>query len=83
MSTYISQGPGTGEKIMFVILGIVFIAFLAYIPFMIANKQERLERAWQEQGCQMYDTEVINNIPAKCHNDFTDHYKAQELRKQP
>jgi hypothetical protein len=61
----------------------LFIAFVAYVPFMIQNKEERLEKAWQEQGCKMYDMERPQDVPAKCSNTFTDHYKPQEQRVQP
>lgn len=84
MSTYIGGGPESKlEKAMYWLLGIVFLAFLAHIPFMLIDKQERLERAWQEQGCQMYDMQRTQDVPAKCSNQFTDHYAPQDARLQP
>lgn len=83
MTTYIGGEPSKLEKAGYIILGIVFVAFLAYIPFMLINKQERLEQAWQDRGCQMYDMERPQDVPAKCSNQFVDHYAPQDARKQP
>lgn len=83
MTTHIGGEMGVSEKIGAIALLILFISFLIYIPFMIANKQERLQQAWQTQGCQMYDDRKIADIPVKCHSEFIDHYAPQEMRKQP
>lgn len=85
MPEYIGGGPATGwEKAMYWGLGLLMVAFLISVPFMIQDKQERLEKAWNDQGCRMYDEETkLDDIPAKCKADFIEHYKAQDARLQP
>ncbi len=80
---YIEQGPGRGEKVFLTILAVVFISFLISVPFMWHDKQQRLEKAWRDEGCQMYDNEMVSNVPAKCQTYFVDHYKGQNQRVQP
>lgn len=80
---YIEKGPSKGEKVMYWGLGLLMIAFFISVPFMWRDKQARLDKAWADMGCEMYDEEKATDIPAKCSNYFTDHYKAQEARKQP
>lgn len=71
------------EKISFAALILVFIAFIISVPFMASDKEKRQQEAWQEKGCQMYDDQKIEEVPAKCHSEFIDKYKSQELRAQP
>ena len=83
MATYMGGETSTLEKVMYWVLGIVFVAFLISVPFMLMDKQERLEKAWQDKGCQMYDMEKPQDVPAKCSKTFTDHYAPQDARLQP
>ena len=82
MST-IGQETSTLEKVLNIALGLLFVAFLVSVPFMIRDKQARIDKAWSTKGCQMYDDAAIKNVPAKCQGDFIDHYSPQELRYQP
>lgn len=82
MSTYLEGPTSTAEKFMYIFLCIVVIAAIACIPLMIADKQNRLDEEWKNNGCQMYDKDKVSDIPAKCNNDFVDHYKSQDSRKQ-
>ena len=61
----------------------LFVAFLIALPFMIMDKQEREAQLWQDLGCRKYDEVKQSDVPAKCANTFTDHYKPQEQRVQP
>lgn len=83
MTTYIGGETSKLEKFGYIALAILMLAFLAYIPFMLIDKQQRLEQAWQTQGCEMYDTYPSEQVPAKCKNDFVDHYAPQDARTQP
>lgn len=82
MSTYTGKTT-TMDKVMYVGLGLLFVAFLISVPFIVADKQKRLDQEWRDKGCQMYDMDRVVNIPAKCNNDFTDHYNPQPTREQP
>ena len=75
--------PKPSDKIVPIVCGIIFATFLAYTPFMVADANKRKEQKWQEQGCQMYDGFKASDVPAKCSNYFTDHYKPQTPRTQP
>ena len=79
----IESGPTTTDKIMYWVLGIIMVAFIISIPFMVRDKNARLEHAWQTQGCEMYDDVKAIDVPAKCSQYFVDHYKAQPIRTQP
>lgn len=81
--TYLEQPPSTGDKIINGFLVLLILLAIVCIPFMIVDKQRRLDDAWNNQGCKMYDKEKVSDIPAKCNNDFVDHYNAQERREQP
>lgn len=84
MPELIGHEESTLEKGMRYGLIALMIAFIIYVPFMIQDKQERQEKAWQEQGCRMYDDVMkLDDVPVKCKWDFVDHYKAQEQRVQP
>lgn len=83
MSTYIGGEQSPLDKIMMWGAIVLFVAFLAYIPTMFQNKQDRLDKAWKTQGCEMYDDEKIADVPAKCQTFFIDHYAPQERRLQP
>ncbi len=82
MSDYLEK-PGKYDNIMYIALGLFFLAFLVSVPFMWHDKQARLEKAWQDDGCQMYDDYLIKDVPAKCQTYFVDHYKPQQGRIQP
>ena len=71
------------DKIVPIMCGIILLAFLATVPSMINDKNKREAKAWQDSGCQMYDNLKPADVPAKCSNQFTDHYKAQAGRIQP
>ena len=75
--------PTKTDKLVPIVAGLVLLAFLACVPAMWSDKQQRLEQAWQEKGCQMYDNDKPADLPAKCSNDFVDHYQPQEQRNQP
>lgn len=75
--------PTTRDKMVPIVCGVILLAFLATVPSMINNKNKRLEQAWQEQGCQMYDNYHISEVPAKCQAHFIDHYQPQPARPQP
>ena len=83
MSEYMYGKPSKWDKVVPIVAGTVLLAFFAYVPTMVANKNERLEKAWQEKGCQMYDDYKPADIPAKCSSYFIDHYQAQKARIQP
>jgi hypothetical protein len=72
------------DKYIFIgfIVLLVLILFV-FAPYELITGQQRRERAWHTQGCQMYDDETTNDVPAKCLNYFTDHYKPQQQRTQP
>lgn len=81
--TTLESKPSKFDNVMYVVLGIVFVAFLIYVPFMIHNKQERLQKAWNDSGYQMYDDYKPADVPAKCSMYLTDHYQPQKARVQP
>ena len=82
--TDIGGGPATGwEKAMYWGLGILMVAFLISVPFMIRDKQAREAQLWQDLGCHKYDEMKGIDVPAKCSNTFTDHYAPQAPRLQP
>lgn len=83
MSTYIGNPATKLDKVFYAVLGSVMVSFIISMPFMIADKQARLDREWKDKGCQMYDVDRIADLPSKCNNDFTDHYKSKQLREQP
>lgn len=75
--------PKPTDKIIPIVCGVVLLAFLISVPFMIRDENARLEQQWQEQGCHMYDDRYPEKLPAKCSNQFIDHYAPQEQRVQP
>lgn len=79
----IEQGPSSSEKVMYWVLGAVMVAFIISIPFMVRDKNARLDKAWHDQGCEMYDDIKATDVPAKCSQYFVDHYKPQQQRVQP
>lgn len=83
MGTYLESAPSKWDKVGYAALGLLMLAFFASLPSMWADKQRRLEQAWQDTGCQMYDNMPLDKVPAKCATGFTDHYKPQEQRAQP
>lgn len=83
MSTYMNDKPGTLEKVVYWVLAMLVLATLTYLPFAVSNRQRQAEESWQDSGCQMYDNEVLSNVPAKCLNAFADHYRPQQRRHQP
>lgn len=83
MPDYIGHEPSGIEKAMPIICGIILFGALASIPFMQRDNARIREQQWQSQGCKMYDTEKMADVPAKCLNEFVDHYKAQQPRVQP
>lgn len=82
MPEYLEK-PGKADKVVPIICGFILLAFLISLPFMVRDEARIKAEKWQQQGCQMYDDERAVNVPAKCNNDFTDHYKAQTPRVQP
>ncbi len=83
MPMVIESKPSKFENVMYIALGIFFVAFLISIPFMIRDKEKREAQSWQDLGCHKYDEMKAIDVPAKCSYIFTDHYKAQEMRVQP
>lgn len=77
------NAPKPADKIVPIVCGIVFLAFLVSVPFMVADQNKRKAELWQEHGCHMYDNYRIERVPAKCHAYFIDHYAPQPLREQP
>jgi len=75
--------PRKSDKIVPIICGVIFLAFLACLPAMWHDKQQREAQAWHDYGCQMYDDYKIDKVPAKCQSEFVDHYQAQQTRLQP
>lgn len=80
----ITEGKSTTfDKVLYTFLALLVLSTIAYVPFMMADKQATAEKEWKEKGCRMYDAARVSKIPAKCSNDFVDHYKSQTLREQP
>lgn len=79
----IEEGPSTFDKIFYWVLGIIMIAFFISVPFMARDAERANQKAWQENGCQMYDNIKAADVPAKCSQYFVDHYKSQQQRVQP
>lgn len=75
--------PTTIDRVVPIVCFVILIAFFACLPSMIKDQNKRLEQAWQDQGCQMYDNDKTANVPAKCSQYFVDHYKPQQPRPQP
>jgi hypothetical protein len=78
--TTIEGKSTTFDKVLYTFLALLVLAIIAYVPFMMADKQATAEKEWKEKGCRMYDAARVSEIPAKCSNDFVDHYKSQELK---
>lgn len=76
-------GPTALDKVFYVILGVIMVAFLISLPFMYRDKQNYEAKQWHDHGCQMYDEYMLKNVPAKCQTYFIDHYNAQQGRNQP
>lgn len=83
MPDYMGKPASGKEKAFYWFLGLFFVAFLISVPFMWRDKQARLEKQWQDEGCQMYDNVMAKDLPNKCANYFTDHYQPQDTRLQP
>jgi len=79
--TTIEGKSTTFDKVLYTFLALLVLATIAYMPFMIADKQATAEKEWNDKGCRMYDADRVSEIPAKCSNDFVDHYKSQTLRE--
>lgn len=71
------------DKAVPIVCGVIMVAFLISLPFMIRDKEARERKAWQDEGCHMYDNMKSIDVPAKCSYIFTDHYKPQQERLQP
>lgn len=82
MGTIINETTNV-DKAFYWVLGLIMVAFLISVPFMVRNDNRLKVQAWQEQGCEMYDNEKPADIPAKCSQYFVDHYKPQPARTQP
>lgn len=61
----------------------LLVAALISVPFMYNDSMKAKEKQWQSEGCRMYDNSKMADVPVKCLNEFTDHYKAQNQRTQP
>lgn len=71
------------DKAVPIICVTILVAFFAGLPSMVSDKNKRLQQAWQDRGCQMYDDYKMDYVPAKCQQFFVDHYAPQQLRSQP
>lgn len=71
------------DKLFYWILGIIFVAFLISVPFMMNDASKLDAQEWRDEGCKMYDNDLLKDVPAKCQTYFIDHYQAQPARLQP
>lgn len=83
MSDFIGGETSGIEKAMPIVCGVILVAAIISIPFMQRDNEKIRQQKWQSQGCKMYDSEFLKDVPVKCLNEFVDHYKAQEQRIQP
>ena len=75
--------PSFMDRAFPIAMGILMVAFLISIPFMVMDTHKRETQLWEEKGCQMYDDYTIDSVPAKCQTYFIDHYQSQPTRTQP
>lgn len=83
MGTIIEKSSSGLDKIFYLILGAIMLAFLISIPFMVRDNNRIAAQQWQVQGCEMYDSDTTTLVPPKCENTFVDHYAPQPTRPQP